>query len=394
MLSSQAILILYAPGWDTPSRLSKHHLAHYWARHNRVLWVETPPNPLTFLKRPSYAAQRLRLWLSGPQQVEENLWVHTFFYPALYHGVSPLTNSLRLNALNQAVIRPQLQRDLRRLNMERPLIIVGLPQAVDCLRGIPRRLLIYHCADEFTRVAVFPPSLADLERRLLAETDLVIATAEPLRAAKALYNSRTFCVRNGANADHFARVQSPETPIAAEIRDLPRPIVGYVGSVFEWIDQEMIAFAARERPDWSFVFVGPLTTDVTVLRSRPNIHILGPRPYADLPQYLKGFDVATVPFAYHEVTLKASPIKFYEYLASGVPVVAIRIPDFEEFDGLVELFANWDEFMAALDQAVTHDTPEAQSARMAEARKHSWETRFAKIDSLIEDALRMRTSVS
>ena len=149
----------------------------------------------------------------------------------------------------------------------------------------------------------------------------------------------------------------------------------------------MIAHAAEARPDWRFVFVGPIATDVSQLQVLPNVHFLGPRPYADLPGYLKGFDVTTVPFIFHDVTLRASPIKFYEYLASGVPVVASRLPDFEPFAHLAGIVTTPEEFVTALEDAIAYDTLDKRQARMAEAQNHSWEVRFTQIDRLIEEAL-------
>jgi glycosyltransferase involved in cell wall biosynthesis len=170
------------------------------------------------------------------------------------------------------------------------------------------------------------------------------------------------------------------------LQALPKPVIGYVGTVFEWIDQEMIAFAAQRHPEWSFVLVGPIATDVSRLRPLPNVHLIGPRPYAELPRYLKGFDVATVPFVFHDVTVRASPVKFYEYLASGVPVVATKLPDFEPLGRITGLVSSSQEFAEALERSVRTETPEKRSARMREAKNHSWEARFVQMDRLIEDA--------
>jgi glycosyltransferase involved in cell wall biosynthesis len=273
------------------------------------------------------------------------------------------------------------------LGFQRPLVLVGTATALPLLDALDPSLVLYHCSDDYTRQSTFPASFRELERDLVRQCDLVICTAETLRQAKAHLHPHVYTVTNGAQVEHFTCTQASDTPVARELRDLPRPIVGYIGKVFQWLDQAMIAYAARARPGWSFIFVGPLETDVSQLRTLPNVHFLGPRPYADLPSYLKGFDVATIPFIFHDVTLRASPIKFYEYLASGVPVVATRLPDFEPLAHLAGLVSTPDEFIAALEDAIAHDTPQKRQARMAEAQNHSWETRFAQIDRLIEEAL-------
>lgn len=381
------IILLYGPTWDAPSQVSKHHLARYWARSRRVLYVEAPPNPLSFYTR---REETIRLWKRyrrGPVQVAERLWVYTFFYPLPYRGSRIGLGGRWVNALNQAVIRPQLLRVLRRLGLERPILFLGSACALPLVDHIPHRLLVYHCSDDYTLVPSFPASFPELEAELIRRCDVVIATAEELRQAKQHLNPSIFTVTNGAQVEHFARTQAPETQIAPELAGLPHPVVGYIGSVFRWIDQEMIAFAAQQRPSWNFAFVGPIQADVSTLRRYPNIHLLGPRPYQDLPSHLKGFDVAIVPFVLNEVTLRASPIKFYEYLASGVPVVATRLPDFEPFDHLVGLVHTPEEFVAALEESMQVDSSEAKKARMAEAQNHSWEARFKQMDSLLMAAL-------
>ena len=388
-------MILYAPTWDAAAQLSKHQLARHWARQGRrVLYVEVPFHPFSLASRPREVCRLWRRYVGGPQRVEPNLWAQAYpvFYP--YRAGWPLAGTRWMLRLNQAAVRPQLAALCRRLGFHHPLVLVGTATALPLLNALEPSLVLYHCSDDYTCQPTFPASFARLEQDLINRCDLVVCTAEALRQAKAHLHPLTYTVTNGAQVTHFARAQAPDTPVAPEVQELSRPVVGYIGTVFEWLDQRMIAHAAQAWPDWSFVFIGPITTDVNQLRILHNVHFLGPRPYADLPSYLKGFDVATVPFIFHDVTLRASPIKFYEYLASGVPIVATRLPDFEPFAHLVGLVTTPDEFTVALGDLITHDTPQKRQARMAEAQNHSWEARFTQIDRLIEEALERKKAVT
>ena len=393
MTPERGVVILHGPTWDGASQVSKHHLARHWAaKGRRVLYVEAPFHPLSLMTRP---AESRRLWgrfVDEPERVEPNLWVQA--YPALYpfRAGWPWASSRLMLRVNLEVARRWLPDLCRRLGLRRPLVLVGSPVAGDLLERLTPDLVVYHCSDDYARQPTFPDGFANLETELMARSDLVICTAEALRQAKAGMHRNCHTVVNGVQVGHFARTQLPETASAPDLSDLPRPVVGYIGTVFEWLDQPMIANAARVHRDWSFVFVGPITTDVKLLRELPNIHFLGPRPYLDLLGYLKGFDVATVPFIFHDVTLRASPIKFYEYLASGVPIVASRLPDFEPLAHLTELVSNPSEFVLALENAVEHDSPAKRTRRMTEARNHSWETRFAEIDRLIRAAVDRKRS--
>ena len=387
MLVAHDILMLYGPTWDGPSRTNKHHLARYWGKRNRVLYVEVPPNPLSFFTRRDEALRLVYRWFTSLRQLAQGVWVKSYFWPVPYRGETWLTSRRLVNELNQVFVAPHLRRSLRGLGFDKPIIFAISAYGLRLVKEIPRSLLVYQCNDDVTVAKGCPESFRLIELEFGRACDLVVTVTDELRRAKSRLNSNIFTVPNGAEVDHFARTQAPDTLMAQELRDLPRPIVGYIGSVFQWLDQSMIAHAAQVHPDWSFVFVGLISTNVDQLRVLPNVHLLGPRPYADLPSHLKGFDVATVPFIFHDVTMRASPIKFYEYLASGVPIVATRLPDFEPFAHLAGLVTTPEEFVAALEDAIAHDTPEKRQARMAEAQNHSWEARFAQIDHLIEEGL-------
>jgi glycosyltransferase involved in cell wall biosynthesis len=350
------------------------------------MYIESPFHLLSFFTRAEEARRMWKRWRSGPVEVEERLWVHTFCNLLPYRR-NRFGFDSQINALNQALILPQLKGNLNRLGFINPILFIGAALALPLLKHLPHCLQVYHCSDDFTCVDTFPKSFRALEAQVIRQADVVIATAEELRKAKAPLNNRIFTVTNGAHVDHFAKTQLPETAVAQDIAPFKKPVIALIGTVFRWIDQEMVAYAAQRHPDWSFVFIGQVTTDISVLKSCPNIHIFGPRPYADLPGYLKGIDVVTVPFLFNDLTLRASPIKFYEYLASGVPIVASRLPDFEPFAHLAHLVRTKEEFSVALEAAVADKSPEKRSARMAEGQKHSWEARFRRIDELIESAL-------
>jgi glycosyltransferase involved in cell wall biosynthesis len=388
---SGSYVFLYGPTWDAPSQVSKHHLARHWAsRGDAVLYVESQFHPLSLITRRSEVGRMWGRFAGGPVRVADNLWVQA--YPSLmpYRSGVPFAETAVARWANQVVPKFRVRAAAHRAGIVKPVVVVGTATALPLVDRLDPGLVVYHCSDDYASQPNFPKSFLSLERSLTDRVDLVICTAEELRRVKAPLNPNTHTVTNGADVDHFSITQSPTTAIAPEIAGLPGPVIGYIGTVFEWLDIQLLARAARERPEWSFVFVGPIATDVSAIANLRNVHLLGPRPYADLPGYLKGFDVATVPFVVHDVTLRASPVKFYEYLASGVPVVATRLPDLERFEGMAELYTGYEQFMAALDRAVADRSDERRDARMNEASANSWDDRFAQIDGLIADALARR----
>jgi glycosyltransferase involved in cell wall biosynthesis len=279
-------------------------------------------------------------------------------------------------------VAPGLRRDLRQLGFRRPILIAGLPHVADLAPRLPRSTLVYHCADDYAHVRGFPSSLPGLEADLCRTADLVITTSETLCRARQQFNPRTYWVPNGADVAHFSAPVEP----ALELRDIPRPVVGFVGGLSEWVDIELLASLARARPAWSFVLVGPVGVDVSALRAQPNVHLLGARPYAEVPRFLAGIDVALIPFRPTPVSLHADPIKAYEYLAAGVPVVASDLPALRRLVPLLALAADAAGFLSAIEAALADGRDAGRGERQAASRAHSWDARFERIDTLIADA--------
>lgn len=382
------VVVLYSIPWDWPARQIFHHLTEHFAKKGPVLYIEGPPNPLSFLTRPAEAARLLGRAFGPPREVVKNIWIASGLYALPYRGPAWLTGGRWVNSLNQLLLKPRLGRLLRHPGFRAPIIVAGGPQCLPVVEGLDRSLLVYHCTDDFTRTPGFPESFARLEEDFAKRCDLVVATSEQLRRAKAHLNPNCHTVSNAADPAHFARAQDPDLETASEIRALRAPVIGYIGCVDWRLDYKLIEALARARPGWSLAFIGPGTPPAKGIRSLSNVHWLGPRPYAALPAYLKGFSAAIAPFIFHVALDRSSHVKFYEYLASGVPIVSSRNPELEAFRDHAEFAGNPEEFERALLRVLNEDTPDAKNARMRAGRENSWESRFSRIDELIEQALR------
>jgi glycosyltransferase involved in cell wall biosynthesis len=382
-VSVSDIALLYAPPWDGPTRFSKHHLATYFAEHGaRVLYIEAPLTPLGLKRGRAFAAD-LVLAQRPARRAGERLWVRRHFVPVPYHAVSRFTSRRAANRLAQRLLAPIIRRDLRHLGMPSPVLIAGLPHAVDVVPFLPRRALVYHCADDYAHVRGFPATLPELEADLCRWADLVIATSETLCRGRRTWNPNTHWVPNGADVDHFAQATAP----AADMCELPRPVIGFVGGLSEWVDLHLIRELARSRPEWTFALVGPASIDTSAVRTLDNVRLLGPRPYAALPAYLAAMDVALIPFRHNPVTYHADPIKAYEYLAAGVPVVATDLPALRRLQHVLRLAGSTPSFLDQIQAALAEGRDARRDARRAEAARHSWASRFERIDALIRATL-------
>ncbi len=376
-------VLLYAPPWSGPTRFSKHHLASFLARRGgRVLYVEAPLTPLGLRRGRAFAAE-LRETLRPPEEAEQRVWVRRYFVPVPYHAATRLTSRRAANRVGQSLLAPVLRRDIARLGLRRPVLIAGLPHAADVLSRVPSSLVVYHCADDYAHVRGFPDTLPAVEADLCRRADLVVTTSETLCQTRARFNPNTYWIPNGADVEHFATPASPAGDLAA----LRRPIVGFVGGLSEWVDLDLVADLARQRPNWTFVLVGPVGIDTSRVQALPNVRLLGPRPYADLPAYLSAMDVGLIPFKRNEVTFHADPIKAYEYLAAGLPVVASDMPALRRLTHVLSLAASPDEFLSNLTSALAAGRDSGNAERRAEAQRHSWTGRFERFEALINQRL-------
>jgi glycosyltransferase involved in cell wall biosynthesis len=348
-----------------------------------VLYIEAPLTPFGLRRGRAFIGE-LADTFRPPRRVSERLWVRRHFLPLPYHAASRLTSSRSANRLGQRLLAPVVRRDLARMGMSRPIVIAGLPHAVDLAPLLPRRGLVYHCADDYAHVRGFPSTLPLLEAQLCREANLVITTSETLCVERRQFNANTHWVPNGVDVEHFSQV-APPAPDVDHPAD--KPVIGFVGGLSEWVDIDLIARLARARPAWTVALVGPVGTDVSAIVHAANVRLLGPRPYAALPAYLAAMDVALIPFKRNPVTHHADPIKAYEYLAAGLPVVATDLPALQRLACVVRLADSFETFLAQIEASLAEGRNVRRDERRAEAARHTWASRFETIDGLIDESI-------
>jgi glycosyltransferase involved in cell wall biosynthesis len=236
-------------------------------------------------------------------------------------------------------------------------------------------VFVDNCADG---VGVPTEALTALEERLLRRADVVLVSAERLLRSKARINPRIALVRHGVDFNHFRRSLDPKTEIPADLAALPGPVIGYFGLIAQdWIDVDLLAHVAQRFPHASLVLLGKVTMGVSALERFPNVHFLGRKPYATLPSYCKGFDVALIPFPVSAVTLNANPLKAREYLAAGLPVVSTPIPEVAVL-GQCLIGSTASEFADLIEGALAVPGPAIE--RSESMRRQSWQARLHEID--------------
>lgn len=240
--------------------------------------------------------------------------------------------------------------------------------------------VIYDCMDEWADFPNIGQEILEQEERLVRESDLLTVTAALLEKKWSAKSKQCYLVRNGVEFDFFASRYRPNK----SLEDMPHPILGYYGALAEWVDFELIHFLARQRPDWNFVLIGDVFVDDLVdIDILPNVHLLGRRPYVEMPLYLYHFDVCLIPFKLDGVTHAVDPVKFYEYISSGKPVVAAPLVELLLYNDYLYLADTPEDFLERIDLALTENDPVLMHQRIALAKENDWRDRYQKLDRAI-----------
>ncbi len=377
-LQGRDIVCVGFADWDTALQTNQHHLMKRLAAENRVLFVES-----LGLRRPQLAgrdlkriARRLRRGLSGAREVDG------------LHVLSPLVLPLHANtfvrALNRRLLGMFVRRAASKLGMHRPILWAYVPQAESLLEVLQPELVIYHCVDDIAaQPGIDAASFRAAETRFAARADLVLASAPGLAERLRSVSDNVIYAPNVADTTLFASALE-DGPIDPALAELPAPRIVFTGAVVATkLDMGLLVELARSKPSWSFALVGPVgagdpSTDVSALAAEPNIHLLGARTYEQLPSVLRGADAGLIPYARNQLTDSIFPMKVYEYLAAGLPVVATPLPSLAEVEELA-MAPDATGIAELLDRALATDTPQRRAERSRAASAHSWGARIEQI---------------
>jgi glycosyltransferase involved in cell wall biosynthesis len=367
-------VICFANDWSSDP-LSKKHIMTRFARTRRVLWINSINNrrPRATGKDLRRALEKLRGFRSGLQQVEENIWVLTPLYV-------PFHRSSVCRSLNRWLLALQIRMTVRKLRLRAPVDWVFSPTAADVAGCLGETHIVYQCVDEYSAFSDAAQEVKEREQDLLKKSDLVIVSSEKLLESKQKANANTHLVLHGVDFEHFVRATDPELPVAPEIAALKKPVLCFVGLIADWVDLPLMAQLAGMRPEWNVVLIGRTDTDISPIAGAANIHLLGPRPYRDLPRFLRGADIALLPFVQNELTYAANPLKLREYLAAGLPVVAAPLPEVKRFQPLVSLAATADEYVSAIEGILSTGAAGPSRERAEQVRHESWDNKVRELE--------------
>ena len=315
----------------------------------------------------------------------ENLWVIT---PHLPVGLTQEEILQKQRAL--------LDEFMEEMNIKDYMLWYYSPMALRFTDHLSPSLIVYDCMDELSAFRFAPPELTMLDTVLMRKANLVFTGGQSLYEARKHRREAIYPFPSSIDKEHFlaARNVVEDQP---DQMNIPRPRLGFYGVLDERLNLPLIAQMADMRPDWHFIFVGPVVKiDPDTLPRAKNIHYLGGKDYKDLPKYLAGWDIAIMPFALNESTKFISPTKTPEYLSAGKPVISTSITDVinpYEKKGLVHIADTAQEFIGAASRIFSSENSEDWLARVDDFLANiSWDHTWAAMYKLITDQLRQKNN--
>ena len=310
--------------------------------------------------------------------------------------VVPLPYSRVARWINRWLLLRAIQRWMRVMRFGRPMVWTFLPTplARDLMGALAPTLTVYYCIDDLASSSPGARKITRSEERVFAEVDLVFVTSERLRQRASRFSERVHLFPFAVDYPRFEAARDSLEPLPEDLARLSRPIVGYLGGLHQWVDQDLLVEAVRSLPDVTFVLVGPVQADVSRLAAYPNVHLLGAKSHADVPRYLKGFDVAVIPYRLSDYTAHVYPTKLNEYLAMGLPVVTTDLPEIQRFNrehgDVVTVARDTAAFTSGMQAALEKAAPEVVTRRLEVAQENSWDARIVRMSELVEARLRTR----
>jgi glycosyltransferase involved in cell wall biosynthesis len=373
-------IVAFAKDWhEDPT--SNHHVLRELARTRRVLWLNslaTRTPKLSSSRDLGKIRRKLGEFVRGPVNVENDLWVMSPL-------VLPLPHLPAARTINRQLLRATIRALRLRLRIRDFHLWTFLPNTGDYVGTLGEQLAVYYCVDEWSMFSYLDrEATVRAERRLLERVDATFAINHALADAKRAVCPATYVSPHGVDHALFARALDDTTQIPADLAALPRPRIGFYGTLQSWVDFELIAHVARARPSWSIALIGQQLGDLTAIRGLSNVYLFGQRRHDELPAYCKGFDVGVIPYRIDERMTFVNPLKLREYLSAGLPVVSTAVPEVLRYAHACHVAATRDEFVVGVERALGEGARATRLARSAAMKSETWSARVAEVARVID----------
>jgi glycosyltransferase involved in cell wall biosynthesis len=386
------ILCFSTTDWDEIWGSRQQIMSRLAAAGHRVLFIERQVGLEHLVRNQGLLARRWRVRKRPAlRAIQQNLWLWQppLLPPGRYY-------STKINQIGQDILGTRLRPVLDELAFTKPLLWVYPPHSAPLIGKFSEQLVIYHCIERFIggQSGRKRRIMQIQETNLLRRANRVFVHSEKLQHEYQVFTRYPITlVPSAADVAHF---QSTDA-IHPEVACLPQPRLGVSGTLDNRIDVDLLKNLAYSHPEWHLVLIGQVRSKrihIKHLHSLPNLHLLGRRQFEDLPAMLNGMDVLLIPYVRNELTEYISPIKLYEYLAIGKPIVSTDLPGVRPLSPWVSLASDQPGFARAVQDALNQDTPQMFFERRRAAQEHTWEARIDLMWAVLNEALSEKKHVA
>jgi glycosyltransferase involved in cell wall biosynthesis len=287
--------------------------------------------------------------------------------------------------VNHVVQRRVLWQMLNAAGVRRPVVMLSSPADHSLTAASHAEMVIYDLMDRHEQFydGGIRENIRREQARMLHKAAGVIVSAEAL-ADDIRHQAPGLPARRIPNGVESSLLNAPRAP-DPRLTGLPRPIIGFVGYLGPWVDMRVILALADGFASGSIVLAGPPGAQMRALEQRPNIHLLGEQPHPALSGIIDAFDVGIIPFHMNALTEAVHPLKVYDYLARGVPVVASPLRELKPMGGMVTVARDPSGWAEAVSSALDGDSPALAEQRRAFVRGHTWDARASGVLDFLND---------
>lgn len=395
MLKNQNIICISSIDWDFVWQGHQEIMSAFAKNGNRVVFIEN-----TGIRTPNFRdiprlKKRITNWFKGVKGFREEMGSLYVYSPVIL----PFPYSRIARWINKRMLIRPLKNWMKIMEFHDPVIWSFLPTgiALDIIDNIEHKLVIYYCIADFYELVDNPRKLKKTEDELIRKSDVIFTQGKFLYNKCSRLNNNVHIFPFGVNIEIFENFKLTLNETPKDIKDIKKPIIGYVGGIHRHIDFGLLRYIAQTHPDWSIVLVGPLQTGINEISNFKNVFFLGKKDFSELPHYINEFDACIIPYLKTDYTETVYPTKLNEYHALGKPVISTELPEITDFnarnENLVLVGKTYEEFINCISEAINSSDGKLIDRRISTSKKNSWVTRIEEMSSLIEKAIESKSGI-
>lgn len=386
-------IIGYAEKWNSPLRTSKHHyIKRLLNDGHRVLYIESPVNFFSILKHPKYFfCHHLSLLFKGPKEVEKNLWVTSGFVLLPYHpGFFGLFDNLLINKINQKFFSFKLKKTINKINFNNVFFIFYYPFLFPLIDQFKINKIIFHMVDEWQGMKGIPKTMNIITKNLISSADLTIVSSKTLKLKYEHLSNNIHILNHGTDYNLFSSVLTNKIEPLNNFKYVNGEfIIGYYGALHK-LDFQLINNVSKKFPKLSFIFLGPLKGPQGFkleMLLPSNVYFWDSISREKLPFFLKGIDIFWMPFKDNDLTKHMSPIKIFEVLSAGIPIITSDLESCRQIKSKSLLFARSQyDHINLLKNTIVNKASIDRYDTSIKMKKYDWNKRYNKFLTLIRNS--------